>query len=82
VINEADYYPKGVGFDSRAMHGFFSHVKEVEDIVVLVFLLIWQILSQQDALDQNQLKIDTITGAQSLETDIFGFSITSTIPKL
>jgi hypothetical protein len=32
VVNVTDCYPRGAGFDSRVMHGFVPHVKEVEDI--------------------------------------------------
>jgi hypothetical protein len=32
VFHLADCYPEGAGFDSRVMHGFFPHEKEVEDI--------------------------------------------------
>jgi hypothetical protein len=32
VVNTTDCYLRGAGFDSRVMHGFFLHVKEVEDI--------------------------------------------------
>jgi hypothetical protein len=35
VVNLADYYPKVGGFDSRVMQ-----VKEVEDLVVVPFLLL------------------------------------------
>jgi hypothetical protein len=38
VVNVADCYPKGAGFDYRVMHGFFSHVKEVEDIGITILL--------------------------------------------
>jgi hypothetical protein len=31
VVNMADCYPKGSGFDIRVMHEFFPHVEEVED---------------------------------------------------
>jgi hypothetical protein len=31
VVNITDCYLRGAGFDSRVMHGFFPHVKEVED---------------------------------------------------
>jgi hypothetical protein len=32
VINNFDRYPKDAGFDSRVMHGFFTSVKEIENI--------------------------------------------------
>jgi hypothetical protein len=32
VVNVADCYRRRAGSNQRAMHGFFSHVKEVEDI--------------------------------------------------
>jgi hypothetical protein len=35
VVIATDSYPKGAGFNSRVMHGFFSHDKEVENIDLL-----------------------------------------------
>jgi hypothetical protein len=32
VVNVAECYPTGAGFDSRVVLGFFPHAKEVEDI--------------------------------------------------
>jgi hypothetical protein len=32
VVNVVDCYPKGAGFDSGLMNGFFPHVRDVEDI--------------------------------------------------
>jgi hypothetical protein len=32
VVNVADCYPRGAGFDSRVTNEFFPYVKEVEDM--------------------------------------------------